>query len=69
MYFTRPESTDYHSYLLRFWRDGPQRSWRASMHCSATGTLHHFADMEHLFAFIQARTDGEDELIIAESDE
>src|SRR4051794_2120220 len=33
MSFTRPKSTDYHSYLLRMWRDGHQQPWRASMQC------------------------------------
>ena len=58
MNFPRSESTDYHSYLLRLWRDGPKRPWRASLHCSATGTVHYFVDMVYLFAFLQARTDG-----------
>jgi hypothetical protein len=61
MKFTRRNTTDYHSYLLRLWRDGPYRPWRASLHCAATGTRHYFADMVHLFAFLQARTDGVDE--------
>lgn len=56
MTFTQPESVDYQSYLLRLWRDGPQRPWRASLHCVATDTLHHFADMTYLLAFLQAQT-------------
>ena len=62
MSFTRPESTNYHSYLLRIWRDGPQRPWRLSMHCAATDTLHYFADTNHLVAFLQAQTDDMEEL-------
>lgn len=57
MNFIRSESHDYHSYLLRLWRDGSHRPWRASLHCSSTGTLHHFADISHLLAFLQERTD------------
>ena len=56
MTFTQPESPDYQSYLLRLWRDGPQRPWRASLHCVATDTLHHFVDTAHLVAFLQAQT-------------
>jgi hypothetical protein len=59
--FTQSESSDYHSYLLRIWRDSPQRPWRASMQCAATGTLHYFADMSHLVAFLQAQTDDVEE--------
>jgi hypothetical protein len=55
MEFTGSELTDYHSYLLRIWRDGPQRPWRASMQCAATGTVHYFADITHLLAFLQAQ--------------
>jgi hypothetical protein len=62
MSFTGSESTDYHSYLLRIWRDGPQRPWRASMQCATTDTLHYFADMSHLIAFLKAQTGDMDEL-------
>ena len=61
MTFTRIEPTDYHCYLLRLWRDGEQGPWRASLHCSSTGTLHHFANIVHLIAFLQAQTGGVDE--------
>jgi hypothetical protein len=61
--FTRieSESTDYHCYLLRLRRDGEQRPWRASLLCSSTGTLHHFANIAHLIAFLQAQTGGVEE--------
>jgi hypothetical protein len=61
MSFTQLESVDYHCYLLRLRRDGEQRPWRASLHCSSTGTLHHFATMTHLISFLQAQTGGVDE--------
>jgi hypothetical protein len=48
-----PEPTNYHAYLLRLWRDGSQQPWRASLHCSTTDVLHHFADVSHLIAFLQ----------------
>ncbi len=59
-------STDYYCYLLRLRRDGEARPWRASLHCAATGTLHHFANMVHLFAFLRAQTGGLDEPVIDE---
>ncbi|MBI1882451.1 MAG: hypothetical protein HYR94_30115 [Chloroflexi bacterium] len=45
----------YHSYLLRLWREGPQDPWRASLQSTATGQLHHFGDLDRLWAFIQAQ--------------
>ncbi len=69
MDFTRTELTDYNAYLLRMWRDGPQRPWRASMHCVATGTLHYFADITHLVSFLQAQTDNVEVLGIHESED
>jgi hypothetical protein len=62
MNFNQIESTDYHCYLLRLQRDGEQRPWRASLQCSSTGTLHHFANVVHLIAFLQAQTGGVGEL-------
>jgi hypothetical protein len=64
MNFIEIESTDYHCYLLRLRRDGEQRPWRASLHCSSTGTLHHFANIVHLLAFLHAQTGGVDELAV-----
>jgi hypothetical protein len=61
MSFINSKSTNYHSYLLRIWRDGPQRPWRVSMQCAATNTLHYFADTSHLLAFLQAQMDDGEE--------
>jgi hypothetical protein len=44
----------YHSYLLRLWREESQGPWRASLQSTATEQLYHFADLERLWAFIQA---------------
>jgi hypothetical protein len=55
---TASEPANYHSFLLRLWRDGPQRPWRASMHSTTTGTQHYFANLMHLHAFLQAHTEG-----------
>ena len=60
MHSPKSESTDYCAYLLRLWRNGPERPWRASLQATATGTLHHFADMAHLLAFLQAHTNCDD---------
>jgi hypothetical protein len=56
MHFNHSESTTYQSYLLRLWRDSPHQPWRASLHSSATGAIHQFAEIAHLYAFLQART-------------
>ncbi len=43
---------NYHSYLLRLWRDGADLPWRASVQCTATGEKRAFADILTLFAFL-----------------
>ena len=55
MAFHGQQPADYHSYLLRLWRNDPQQPWRASMQCTATGEFHHFASMEHLINFLQVQ--------------
>jgi hypothetical protein len=44
--------SDYHAYLLRVWRDGPQAPWRASLQRTTTEQMYHFATIEALFAFL-----------------
>jgi len=61
MNFSQGESPDYQCYLLRLRRDGEQRPWRASLHSAATGTLHHFAEIAYLIAFIEEQTSGVEE--------
>jgi hypothetical protein len=56
MALTRHQPAEYHSYLLRLWRNGPQETWRASMQCTATSEFHHFASIEHLVNFLQAQS-------------
>ena len=46
---------DYHSYLLRLWRDGAQGVWRASLHSTAIEQVYHFASIEALVSFLDAR--------------
>lgn len=54
MALTWHQPAEYHSYLLRLWRNGPQQPWRASMQCTATGEFYHFASIERLLDFVQA---------------
>jgi hypothetical protein len=66
------EPTDYHSYLLRLWRDedrkgpdqvGRRRAWRVSLENPITGERTGFADLEGLFDYLREQTadwqDGE----------
>jgi hypothetical protein len=46
---------DYHSYLLRLWRDGGPQTWRGSLQCTATDQLYHFVSVEALIAFLTMR--------------
>lgn len=44
---------DYHSYLVRIWRPGPQVGWRIMAEAVATGERRSFASLEELCAFLQ----------------
>ncbi len=46
---------DYFSYLLRFWRTGPDRPWRASLEDSRTGERWGFGSLEALQEFLRYR--------------
>jgi len=45
----------YRSYLLRFWREGPDGSWRILLVNSEDGSRRGFADLDHLVAYLQAQ--------------
>lgn len=45
-------SPDYFSYLLRFWRTGPDRPWRASLEDPRTGERWGFGSLEALLDFL-----------------
>lgn len=47
---------DYHAYLLRLWREGAQKPWRAELVSPHTGERHHFAQREQLLAFLTELT-------------
>jgi hypothetical protein len=46
---------EYHAYLVRLWQEHPQAPWRASVQSVATGETVRFADLDRLFAFLQAQ--------------
>jgi hypothetical protein len=43
---------NYHSYLLRLWRDGADQPWRASLQSTATEETFVFVDLRTLLAFL-----------------
>lgn len=43
---------NYHSYLLRLWRDGEHHPWRASLQVTLTGEKLTFSDLYSLFAYL-----------------
>jgi len=45
----------YRSYLLRFWREGPDGPWRILLVNSEDGSRRGFADLDHLVAHLQAQ--------------
>ncbi len=55
------EAVDYHSYLIRLWRDmsADGADWRASLQDPHTGERRGFASLESLFAYLRAQTTEE----------
>jgi hypothetical protein len=53
---------NYHSYLLRLWRDSADQPWRASLQCTATEERVAFTDLRALFSFLldQLALDGKE---------
>ena len=52
---------NYHSYLLRLWRDNADHPWRASLQCPATGEKLAFANLLMLFAFLVDQVAAEED--------
>ena len=50
------EQSDYHAYLLRLWREGVQKPWRAELVSPHTGAKQHFADQGQLLTFLAELT-------------
>lgn len=46
----------YQAYLLRLWRQEPHGGWRASLQAADSSTVHHFADLSLLIAFLEECT-------------
>ena len=46
----------YRSYLLRLWRTGEEKAWRAMVECVDSHERRCFADLESLCAFLRAQT-------------
>ena len=44
---------DYHAYLLRLWREGAQKPWRAELVSPHTGAKQHFATHGQLLAYLE----------------
>lgn len=53
--------SQYQSYLLRVWREGEGKAWRAMLEHVASHERHGFADMESLCAFLCTQTKGQEE--------
>ena len=47
---------DYHAYLLRLWREGAQKPWRAELVSPHTGDKRHFANHAQLIEFLAELT-------------
>ena len=60
------QSYEYHSYLLRLWREGAQGSWRGSLQDTATGQISYFASVESLYSFLMASIEGQAEASLSE---
>lgn len=45
---------NYHSYLLRLWRDQPDDPWRAALQSTATGERINFAEIPQMVEFLLA---------------
>ena len=46
----------YKSYILRFWQDSPQSSWRATVQSIQSQETTHFADLDALFVYLATQT-------------
>lgn len=52
----KPRPPEYHSYLLRLWRDQSPIGWRASLQSTRTSARHTFADLDSLLSFLLDET-------------
>ncbi len=56
-------NANYHSYLLRVWRDNPDHPWRASLQSTITEEKILFADLQKLLAFLLDELIDDEDLI------
>lgn len=47
----------YLTFLLRFWREGENSPWRATLESPYGGKQYAFSSLEKLFAFLKEKTD------------
>lgn len=52
----RTISTQYHSFLLRLWRDDFEGDWRASLQDVKSGECFYFASMDAMVEFMMRKT-------------
>lgn len=56
-----PVPPQHRSYLLRLWRSGDRKTWRAMVEEVGSHERHYFADLEELFIFLREQTKSESE--------
>ena len=49
-------SSAYRAYLLRMWREGETKGWRATIQNPTTGERRSFANLSALLAFLEEQT-------------
>lgn len=58
---SKQDASTYQSYLLRLWRDTPHSAWRASLQCTRTQAVQHFATVEACWVYLMAQIAREDD--------
>lgn len=61
------ESTNYLAYLVRLWREGDDKTWRATVKNPHTGEQQSFATLPQLLAFLEKQT-GEGWVVVEKED-
>ena len=51
------QSSNYHAFLLRVWREDGRAPWRAALENPHTGEKHTFTSPEQFWAYLQAQLD------------
>lgn len=51
-----PVPPQHRSYLLRLWRSGEKKTWRAMLEEVSSHKIHHFTSLEELFEFLREQT-------------